>query len=504
MARRFFLWCGVLMVLVGVGPVWASCPADDATCLERQGINARETLPQIESQRTYDTLAKSLLGRPHWSDRFKGLVSTHLPKIALVPFKGDDVPVDLRLAESLEERFFQSLVRSAANRYAVISRKELHKVMSEHDEWGNQLAGDGFQSFVEAVRADLLAIGRISYGAGRLSLSYKLVESETGRVVSTASQTFAYKAVESANAQTLASLEAAARLGAKALLKDVDDVGRILVQGLRFQESGAHSEFGQYVMQLLSDALKKQAAQGPRSLSDLSIGAFSVEEERFRGLSAQETTIEGAVSSGGVYILSGTYWLFDDHVEIRLTLTGGARKTVSWRGKILVSHIPKGLVLEPVRIPHVEQAAMGGPMALYLSSNHGDNPLYKVGDTMVLAVRARRDALLYCFYALADGKIMRIFPNRFASNAKIAGGFVQHIPAKGMGFEFEMTPPAGVESVRCFALDQKPNGTLDDLISSDAFTALGVAGERELIKRFRALTDTALGEASLIVTVAEE
>ncbi len=461
----------------------------------------------LSARKAFYLMARDLLGQPHWSERIRHLLDDHVPQIAIPPLPAEELPLSAAEAQNYVDGFTQALIDVARGRYAVVARKELGAVVNDINEMG--MRSDSINplgALIERSRSDLVAVGHLSLQGDNIVLSYKLVESETGRIVSATQRRFKRKIyklmMQSADAL---SLQGAAKKAAQELMRELWSVDKIMVQGLRYQSSGIHTSFGRYFMGALSDALRRQATSGPRNINDLEIAPFVVEEEKFRGLQWGKADQTGPSSKKRRYILKGTYWVFDKTVEIRLHLEDEDGKSRTWRGRVIKSEIPQQLALMPPVAPieEVDNKTLG-PIDFFLSSNKGDHPLFNIGEKMVLAVSTGEDAYLYCYYIQADGVLFRIFPNRFLPSPHINGHFLQHIPSVGMPFSFQFKPPSGVEAVKCFALDRDVGEELGLAASKAAFEALPFENERVLTRLFRNLKNTKLSEASLIVTVEEK
>lgn len=459
----------------------------------------------VSNSKKFKIMARNLLGRPHWSDRFLNILDSETPKIAIHPFKEDELPISLAQAQVYVDGFTKALIKEADGRYAVVGRKELGALVSDINQMGGRSDSiNPLGELFDQARSDLLAVGALSLQGERILLSYKLVEVETGRIVSLSQKSFKRKNIAQEQTSGGLTLAGAAGKAAQALLRDVGSIGKVMIQGLRYQTSGVHSGFGRYFMGVLSDQFRFVAARGPHNINSLGITDFVVEEERFRGLQLQTGSVEEALmrTQKEDYILKGSYWVFDRVVEIRLTLSSANGSSFGWRGRVLKSDIPKDMELIPPPAP-VEEGDNRtlGPIDLYLSSNKGKNPLFKIGELMILGVRTGSDAYLACFYLQADGTIFKILPNKFIPSPKMIGGFLQYIPASGMPFSFEMSPPRGVEAVKCFATDRDVSRDVKAQIGRNAFQALRIANERELTKIYRNLRNVVLSEATLIVTL---
>jgi len=474
---------------------------------KKEPKKSKQKKRKTSDAKKYRLMARDLLGQPHWSERFIGLLDRDVPKIAIHPFEAEDLPISPEEAQVYVDGFTRALVRTAGDRYAVVGREELGAVVNDINEMGARSESiNPLGDLISRARSDLLAVGTLSLKAQKIVLSYKLVETETGRIVSATQRSFTRKPPsEEDKALHGLSVQGAVQKAAQTLLRDTGSIRKIMVQGVRYQTSGIHTSFGRYFTGMLVDVLRQRAASGPRNINDLEISDFVVEEEIFRGLQLAKGTLEQSVlrrSDAGVFILKGTYWPFKDYVEVRLSLQSEQGAAVAWRGRLIKSEIPSELELTPPPAPvDADNAKPLGPIDLYLSSNKGDDPSFKIGQEMVLSVRTGKDAYLGCYYLQADGKIFRIFPNRFMTDAKLNGGFLQHIPSGAMPFAFEFTPPSGVEAVKCFATDRDVKADIATPLGKTAFTPLGVANERQLTKVYRSLSNVALSEASLIISV---
>jgi hypothetical protein len=93
------------------------------------------------------------------------------------------------------------------------------------------------------------------------------------------------------------------------------------------------------------------------------------------------------------------------------------------------------------------------PLEINLTSDRGKNPIFFFGDYLNLMVEVSEAAWVQCFYAQADGKTFRIYPNdqvkevtRFEPNRLhiLSGG-------ENSSFAIKLGPPEGREEVACYA-----------------------------------------------------
>ncbi|NVK17312.1 MAG: DUF4384 domain-containing protein [Methylocystaceae bacterium] len=513
MRQVLIVLLGFLFALMGV-PTYGQSQQEEVTTQSKNDKPWRkeskdpkkEKKKAISDIKKFKSMARTLLGQPHWSDRFMNLLDQETPKIALHPFKEEDLPISLSEAQIYVDGFLQALIREADGRYAVVGREELGAVISDINEMGTRSDSlNPLGDLIDRARSDLLAVGHLTLRGEAIILSYKMVETQTGRIVSTVQKSFKRKKNDEQTVEGGLSVNGAAQKAARTLMRGLPLVRKVMIQGITYQSSGVHTSFGRYFMELLSDHLRWEAASGPRNINDLDISDFIIEEDRFRGLKlAKGVSVEGEVlgDDPGNYIVRGSYWVFENHVDVRLQLVNKTGRSLSWRGRIVKSEIPPRLALTPPKTPieAVDKNPLG-PIDLYVSSNKGQTPLFKIGEEMVLVTKVAQDAYLSCYYIQADGAIFRIFPNKFISSSKVVGGFTQHIPARAMPFSFEFSPPKGVEAVKCYATDRDVLSEVKRQTGKAAFVPLPLENERELTKIYRSLSNVVLSEASLIVTV---
>lgn len=90
-----------------------------------------------------------------------------------------------------------------------------------------------------------------------------------------------------------------------------------------------------------------------------------------------------------------------------------------------------------------------------ITSHLGDEKVFYAGDTINFLVSTDRSAYLLMIYETADGKLIQIFPNRFASQKRYKADSYFPIPDADSGFQFVISEPFGKEKVWIFASDKK-------------------------------------------------
>lgn len=138
--------------------------------------------------------------------------------------------------------------------------------------------------------------------------------------------------------------------------------------------------------------------------------------------------------------------------------------------------------------------------ALWLSTDAGPQPTYRVGDMMTLLIQANFDASLYCYYGQSDGTLVPIFPAA-ASDGRINGGEALELPGTALPGDLELAQPGGSETVHCFATERDVTGELPPALSDRNFTPIRDHTAADLADAFAALPDTRRAQARLTVTV---
>jgi hypothetical protein len=93
-----------------------------------------------------------------------------------------------------------------------------------------------------------------------------------------------------------------------------------------------------------------------------------------------------------------------------------------------------------------------------------DKAQYAVGDTMTVKVKVNQDCYLTVIHVGADNKATVLFPNIYAQNNAVKAGAAVTIPDPSAGFEFEVSPPVGVELIRAIA-SKVPSVDLNEVMA---------------------------------------
>lgn len=469
---------------------------------------AKELLARLEPPRPkkHGVVAKLIDKYKKW----KGIGGP--PRVAVWPFDREPVPIPKLLARSWNEALLDALVKGGSGSLRFMTRTDFTTLIKEVE--GMDLFGkinNPVAAVVGKAKVDVLIIGKMLAADGGVNLSYRAVDMG-GEILATSGSHFMaldFAAIGAAeDSLTIdAAIDAAtahfAALGPK--------LKRLRVHGLLFAESGVQTSFGRYFVERFADALqmKMDNVLSGSSLQVIDAAITPAQVKKLRGMNVTAKGVDSMLAGDqvGDYLLTGSYWDLGRHVQLRLAIRNGKGQGLAWNRRIHKTSIPPGLILVPETSG--KSAAAGdnhgyGPIGLELTSNKGHNPVFRLGEKMVLFIYASEDVFLHCFYKQANGKTMKIFPNRYLKNNRIAGRAQFHIPSPEMPFDFTVSPPAGEERLRCFALDRDVAASLPPEVAANDQALIPAAIADRLTRIYRDIADTRMSEVVMAVTAMDK
>jgi Domain of unknown function (DUF4384) len=81
-----------------------------------------------------------------------------------------------------------------------------------------------------------------------------------------------------------------------------------------------------------------------------------------------------------------------------------------------------------------------------ITNRPGDGANFRLGEEIRYIVTSTVDGYLYLFHVDSDQNLLRIFPNQYQPEARIAADTGIEVPAAGAPFRFEASPPFGLET----------------------------------------------------------
>jgi hypothetical protein len=412
-------------------------------------------------------------------------------RVAIWPFQERDIPVSSRIARDLNTNLLAALQREAKNKLTFVGRKELRALIADleetHQDMENPVA-----TVSKSARVDVLVVGTITLDNRRIALSYKAMGSSKGNtrigdiVASTSSQL-----VNLQQGQATITLDQGVRQGARKLAQIASDAHEIRLDGIRFENTRMQTRFGRYIEELVRDELAAAYANVITGrMVRIKRAAWSKKDEAGKDKGRKQN----------IYTLTGSYWDFGKAVDLKLRLRTADGRTVAWTGKVLP---PINMNVRPDGNfpPQLLENDGLGPFRFALRSNRGDAPVYNIGEKLQLEIQLDTDAWLYCFYRQADGKMLKIIPNRYHEVAKLEAGGIQTIPGSMLPFDLVFAEPAGTELVKCFAVSEDVSSRLPKSIRANNFPVLPDGMDFRLPHIFRQMRDIAISEASVVINV---
>jgi TolB-like protein len=433
-------------------------------------------------------------------------------RLAIVPFDISDIPIRTDVAESLNDVLMQALNKRSRGRYRLVARSELSTIMSDVEQTGASDYDGVINRLMEnAASIDVLITGTIRPATGGVNLSYKAIDLEGNVIVVTTQKLIELSEDQLSLSKTVLTLEAALDQAAKHFAYQVSDLMILVPKGVRYQSSGAQPDVGRYieekfVTQLVSEydsviTDRRLRVQRPRALPPM----------QHRGLTIKHKQLAPEPSRPeGVYELEGSYWNFADAVEVRLSLLGSNDESIAWSERVQKASFPAGLVFEPPEdLQQLRDTDEAGAIDLYLSTSHGEDPVYRVGDNIELVMRSSQDAWLYCFYRQANGETIQILPNAYMSQSRdlptLRADRETVIPdARIFPFAFEVTEPLGAEIVKCFATNRDITRQLPESFRGESLDPISPSLVQQMSRLVRRSSDAEVTEASVVITVVEK
>lgn len=419
-------------------------------------------------------------------------------RIALQPFRAADIPVALPVAQGFNAALARAIETAPDFPGTIVAREELPRLFAEAEEFGEAKEA---QKLLEAAHADILVIGTLIPAPGGVEISYKAFDARTGQQLASAVPRFQHVDVAAPRGMPLDQAVAAA---AETLARQAPDMRTVETLGIYYQQSDVQTALGGYI----GRALVGQLAEKINGLQASPAVLLRPDLQNIDTLAAGGAEEVMVRAKPGVFLLSGTLWDLGADVEVRLSLRGASDRVASTGIRIRRDAIPASfLPLAPSGLQAGGPSSRrdgAGPFGLQLSSDRGGRPVYAAGDSAHLLIQTMRDGYLYCFHqssANAGGGITRIFPNPFHPDARIRGQTSVHIPDDGMNFALKVYGPAGVEQVRCFALDRDAEGAVPQGLLGRGLEPISANSLDDVGQILRAVPAASVSEATLVMTI---
>ena len=423
-------------------------------------------------------------------------------KIAVWPFWKEELRVSKDFAKAVSESVLAELVRGTIPYNRFIARDELTKLIQDIDDFNSlQNSSDKINQLMKNAGADAIITAQIRpINSKNLGISYKAVEVSTGIILA---QTRFHAVVYDFDVGKTLTIDEAIRASSGYFSKAFNHIETIRLQGMHYQDTGVQTEFGRWFgKSFIGDLARIGGEKGSSiSIAEAAIKESTIQQRGLR-LSARTENSIMAEKPSGDYVVVGEYWNLGKTIDIQISMSGGDGTKKTWHGKVRQDSILKELSLKPRKDFTAARKEDGvGPIALHLSSARGRNPIYRVGQKMELFIELSKDSYLYCFYRQANGKIMKIFPNRYHKSALIAAMSLKRIPDASMKFVWVIKASLGTELVKCYAFDRDVSKKLPAVIRKIDFESLPYRSLNGITRDLRKIQGAAIAENSMVVNV---
>ena len=139
--------------------------------------------------------------------------------------------------------------------------------------------------------------------------------------------------------------------------------------------------------------------------------------------------------------------------------------------------------------------------ALYLASDRGRNPTYRIGEPLKIVIQSNVDGYLYCFLRQGDGSTVPIFPARAADGARLEAHVPLWIPGRRLAAELRAAAPRGTNEIHCYLAGRNLHSELPSAMLDQDFTPLPNDAARSLEKVFGTTKGARIAAASLFLKV---
>ena len=474
-----------------------------------------------KTQQAIDAAAKQIVEQILRSasvvDQIKGYVYGARPRVAIWPFDEENVPIAKDAADELIAIFTASFLNHAAGRIDVIGRTVIRDLMDDMRATGRLRSAHDNPSdalLKNAQKIDILIKGIVKPDGRDISLRFKAARIDAAVVAQTHPVLINLRARDQDPNRRPTSVDQAITAAAKDFANFLPDMKTLILGGLHYEDTGVQPPFARYLVGKVEGHFTRAYA-GVLTGKKLAVRKIRRNVGAMRGVGAEarELKNEAVATKQGEYVLSGTYWEFEDSLEVQLNLRNNEGKSHAWSGRVRLDSIgniafrPNRANQGPASFDRLREND-GGGFGFTLTTGAGEDPVLKLGDLLDLVIHVDRDAWVYCFIFQADGTTVQLFPNPFfweSFNSPRLAGSIQHtIPGDDtFPFQLKVQPPVGEELLKCFAASRDVTQDLPAELRGRSLEPLEGGMDARLSHIFSRLRDATVSEASVALTVVE-
>ncbi len=125
----------------------------------------------------------------------------------------------------------------------------------------------------------------------------------------------------------------------------------------------------------------------------------------------------------------------------------------------------------------------------FKTNKAGTNNVFKQGELVELEVKLTTDANVFCYYQQGDGRVVKLFPNRFRPESRVAAGSNTQIPGSD-GFQIVTDSAGKTERVMCMASYDDIESRLPGLFREKDLVPLPVESLEQISGYYRSVAST--------------
>lgn len=380
----------------------------------------------------------------------------------------------------------------------------LHKSGALEQNGGNVLAAlsEAHQNVDMIIFPDLYA------QAGNILLTLRIVERESAKNRAlTSPLALPRQLTNDGSSDTALSLESAIKAAADQLIQSAPGLKEIQTGGIFFEATDAQPPAGRFIQEQLLGALIER---GTNTLTNktIKVRGISLEPANPDAVKANELDSQAVARNNNAYDLSGRYWIRDDALDLRISLTRPDGGTTGWRGKIRLADL-KGMELRPANPASLAPPLPKATYVFQVTSPKGVAPTYKAGDELQLMMRVGREAWVYCYYIDSKGQVLPIFPvppkMAGARSNKLEANKLIRLPDPAKDtFRFRFNADTvGEELVSCYAANRDIRSDLPPSLFPDQLSPVEFLTLDRLRQTFRDIKDAQVAESLVTITVTQ-
>ena len=432
-------------------------------------------------------------------------------RLAVVPFNPRELEVDASVADQIADTMLALLIQRGGGRYAFSARDELEAIIGDMSDTG-EVTGDQISALLsKASDVDVLVVGKIRRGVGRIELSWKAVTMGGRVLAATLATEIALDDEWTTPDRARYTLGQAIDRAARHFRNRAAGMGELWLGGVYYGHSGEQPSFGRDVEGKLSAALQDAFAD---VVTERALVVHANAPERGMSELGQAAAWPPEGEPPEAWRLSGRYQVIEQMVELRLTLRAADGRSHAWEGRIRRDSVGERGLLPRLGLEALREYDGLGPIDFQLSSDRGHNPVYHIGEKMKLIIRLGETAWIYCYHVNADRAVVQLIPNPYFwdrnLNPHVDDGprferGVRTVPGKEtfLPFDLSVMPPVGSELTKCFATSRNVTEDLPEPMRGHSLEPLPERTARRMSGIFQGLSDVKVTEQSLVITVGE-